>query len=247
MKAEHRKELQTNALSAATTRLVERIKTQNLRPQRRTVLIALVVLLVGGGLLGWWILHNNKKRRDAELWFRFDYPSGRPLETYQVITKEYPQSNQAKASQSQLGWLWLWDLGIQRLGSERSLEEKGEVPWPRYIDFARQMYEEVAETAKDNALLAAEARYNAAVARESMAATNWILRKEGKIEFVPVGTILDDAKQMYNRVHADFPDTVHGRMAKERYDLLEGRESRARIERSYEELRIGLGSYATGG
>lgn len=212
MKAEHRKELQTNTLAAGMGRIVQRMKT---RPQRRTLLwvslgVVAVVLVVG-----YLIIRNNRLRQNSELWELVDHVHT-DQRIAQKLMQEYPQTRQALVARFQRYHLYLWDLGIKRLPDfPRSLKEN---PLKMIMD-VKAGFEQLAEEAKDDPTLAAEARYDIAVAQESLA----------------VGDLknLDKAAALYKRVEEDFPDSARAKEARARRLLIEGKESRARIDEFY--------------
>jgi hypothetical protein len=205
MKAEHRKELQTNTLAANMGRLVQRIKT---KPQRRTVLWVALAVAVVAGLIGWYVLHGNRQRQTAELWYMAGNLDERNLKT---LLSNWPNTKPGLAARYQYAWLILWNDGIKQLGTS-----------PKAVDSvkaAQSEYKRLLEEAKEDKSLAAEAAYNIALAQESLAVSN------------PKN--LDDAIPLYKRVVDDYGGTAWAKSAQKRLDALKGAESRAEVERIY--------------
>jgi hypothetical protein len=225
MKAEHRKELQTNTLAANMTRLVQRIKA---KPKPRTVLWIVLGGIVLAVVAGWWIIRNNRNRLNSELWMKVDLPflqvgtrENRAVYAIEQLFQAYPKTKQGRAAIFQYLNLLLWDDGIKRLVIKNE-------PFPGYslnptalklIKTAKENYEVMAEQVKDDPVLASEARYNAAVAQESLAVEN--LKN------------LEEAIPLYEKVANEFPDTARGKDAKDRLKLLNDEHSRFEIQRFY--------------
>jgi hypothetical protein len=209
MKAEHRKELQTNTLAANMGRLVQRIKT---KPQRRTILWVILGLVVVIVLLSWWVIHNNRKHRDAVHWMEALNPD---LKTLQGDLMQMPKSKPALSARFQLAWVLLWEEGIRKLPeSFQSLES---------IRKAQQMYADLAEDCKGVPDLAAEAHYNVAVAQDSLAV---IGGEKG----------LKEAETLYKEVVDNYPDTARAKDARERLKVLQNEHSRQQILELYRTL-----------
>jgi hypothetical protein len=215
MKAEHRKELQTNTLAASMTRLVQRVKT---RPQRRTVLwvvgSAVIILLVVGYL---WLM-GNRHALDSQLWLIVDLPTPEGMKELNTV---YPSSRQGLAARFQLAYIELWEVGIKQIPTN-----------PKATDFIKQAmahYTDLAEEAKDDPILLAEARYQMAVGQESLALVD------------PRG--LDDAVRLYKKVDSEpCKDTARAVDARERLKVLENARSRQEVDMRYMLLRAFLGN-----
>jgi tetratricopeptide (TPR) repeat protein len=207
MKAEHRKELQTNTLAASMSRLAQRIKT---RPQRRTVLWVLLVLVIVVGLGGWWMIHRNRQRRLAVQWYETLNLDPRVLQDL-ISVKGKP----ALSARFQYAWLYLWEGGIKELpNSPEALKN---------IRNAQERYAQLADECKDAPDLAAEAYYNMAVAQEALA-----VAKFGGSE-----KALQEAAKLYKEVVDNYPETARARDARERLNLLESEEGRRRVAELY--------------
>jgi hypothetical protein len=244
MKAEHRKELQTNTLAASMTRFVQRIKT---KPKRRTVLWVVLVGIVLTGVIGWWVIRNNRIRRNSELWLRVDLPylyEGKDAEGHSVYALEqllraYPNTKQGQAALFQYLDMILWEHGIKRLVKEidnpflEPADKDKKTKTKRYglnlgavklINDLKKRYERLADELKDDPVLGAEARYNVAVAQESLA-----------IDDVKN---LEEAIPLYERVVRDYGETARGKDAKERLKLLQDPHTQLDARTFYLSIRL---------
>jgi hypothetical protein len=228
MKAEHRKELQTNTLAASMGRLVQQIKK---KPQRRTVLwitLAAVVLVV---IVGYFFIRSNQKKRDSELWTYLEVSSP---EAARVLATEWRDSNPGVAARFQQGYLYLWEFGIKRL-PQRQLQAEGASPGD-FIRAAKRVFEELAEETKDDSILASEALYSVAVAQEALAVRELKdLKAEGEMAR-DLSNALDEAARLYKKVEDRYPETARAKEAAKRRKQLDGKDTRPEIMDFYTHL-----------
>jgi hypothetical protein len=201
MKAEHRKELQTNALADRMGRMVQRIKTP---PNRRSVLwIVIVAVLVVAGLVLLW-RWNSRRTLTSNLWVAVDegrllYLTKRGTEASELLT-EYAGTKPGAAARFQLGYTRLWDTGVKLLAAQPTLALKS-------ISSAEKLFKDLHEECKDDPVLGPEAAYALAVIEETRA--------------VEDRNNLDRAKQAYQDVANRYKASAAGRAAGERAKYLE--------------------------
>jgi len=214
MKAEHRKELQTNALADRMGRVIQRMKQ---RPKRGSLLTVVLVLFVVAAALFFLWRRSSANQREADRWV--DFARAQAPQTMQKVEQLNPGTLQARLADFQLAWLFLYDFGIKSLPVDAEEAVKN-------IKTAREKYEQLLPNVKDDPVLAPEARYDIAVAEESLAAD-------------PRGdprTHLNAAKELYSAVARDYPKSAHAKDAEKRAKQLADPEERARIERFYNSL-----------
>jgi hypothetical protein len=225
MKAEERKKLETNLLADRMGRTIQSIKKP---PKRKTILIILGVLLLLVGVTVGYVWYMNSLNTDSAKWMYMyelnpysmekEILKIRPPKDDQdaiVIKKDYEavsRTPQGKIARLNRAWLFLWNNGIQRLGSDPDGSLKA-------IKKAKEDYTELQEDCKDNPLLHAESMYGLAVAEESLA--------------VEDPKHLKDCKELYGQVKDKYEDTIWGQRASERLKELEDTKSFAVIQEFY--------------
>jgi hypothetical protein len=214
MKAEHRKELQTNALADRMGRVIQRMKQ---RPKRGSLLtVVLVLFVVAAAILFLW-RRSSAKEREAQRWV--DFARAQAPQSMQQVEQHNPGTFQARLADFQLAWLFLYDFGIKSLPVDVDEGVKN-------ITAAKARYEQLLPQVKDDPVLAPEARYAIAVAEESLAADP---RGDARKR-------LNAAKDLYSAVARDYPKSAHAKDAEKRAKQLADPEERTRIERFYESL-----------
>jgi hypothetical protein len=230
MKAEHRKELNTNTLAAGMGRLVQTIKK---KPERRTVLWILLGLGVVLVPVLFFTLRSVGRNRDAGLWAKLDGDQKGLFELIQV----YPRTKQGQAARFQYAWLLLWEAGIKELPKPPDPRDKDRGGPVENIKAAKELYEGLANEVEDPTL-AAEAWYHIGIAEESLAVNpDWNFADPKADD--PVKKALESAIQYYKKVVADYEKTAYADEARARLKLLQGKE-RAEIEEQYRRLRTEL-------
>jgi hypothetical protein len=213
MKAEHRKELQTNALADRMGRVIKRMKQ---RPSRGSFMTVVLVILVVVAVIFFLWRRGAAKEREAQRWV--DFARGQD----ERLLTTYPGTTQAHLAEIQLAWFALYESGIKRLPVDPKSATQS-------IQAAKTSYERIWSEMKDDPVIAPEARYAIAVAEESLAVDD------------PV-THLEAARKLYDAVVADYPNSAHAEEARKRAKLLADPEQRARIERFYNALGRSIGS-----
>jgi hypothetical protein len=212
MKAEHRKELQTNLLADRMGRMVQRVRN---RPSRRTVLWILLAVVVVVIYLGFSIYRSNQRAIVSTNWMMLgeEYittatPKGGVTQNPWVV--EYRDTNAGLAARYQFAWLRLWDQGLKHLISNpvRALVN---------IKDSEKDFAILSEDCKDDPILAPEAGYAMAVIEET--------------KTVEDRASLDKAIARYKTVASKYKDSAAGRAAAQRADYLE--KNRSSVEEFY--------------
>jgi tetratricopeptide (TPR) repeat protein len=198
MKAEHRKELQTNALADAVGKLIKGARS---RPNATTVTFWVFLILAVGLFFGWrwWSSHSERTR--SALWLRLDEAAN--LEAVAAVARDgqgTPPGRMARYQQARV----LLRQGLSELCSYSATREEREKNPPPLdkLEQARDLYNQLHKDARDNPLLAQEALMGAAKAEEALG------------DF-------DAAREKYQALANDFPDSFLGKQAAVRARLLE--------------------------
>jgi len=219
MKAEHRKELHTNALADRMGRMVQQVKTG---PSRRAVLWLILALIAVVVFVGWTIYSNNKRNTMSQMWAdvgedsitsysRVDTPQGARYRLVLVpLLKEYQDANPGLAARYQLAWATFWEQGLKQMGvnAAQALDT---------LDGAEKMFSDLSEECKDDPVWGPEAAYALAVIQESRT--------------VKERTALDKAITRYRGVQSKYKDSALGKSAAQRAEYLE--KNRDRVEDFY--------------
>jgi hypothetical protein len=213
MKAEHRKELQTNALADRMGRVIQKMKQ---RPSRGSFLtVVLVIFVVLAGIFFLW-RRSRAAEQAAAAWV--DFSRTQEKQTLELVMDklEPVQPRVARLADIQLAWIDLYENGIKMMAVDPRRAAAN-------IKLAKGRYERLLPDLKDDPVLAPEAHYALAVAEESLAVDD------------PV-THLSAARELYNAVAKDYPKSAHAKLAEKRAKQLSNSEERARIERFYNAL-----------
>ena len=216
MKAEHRKELQTNYLADRMGRLMQGMKAgpQNTGSMVIWVLVALTI----GTVVVWYIAGMNSNR--SPLWVRFEQDSDRhDLEGLMQLANANPGTLPARAARLQRARISLEEglaslYGIQREAAVSQVEQ------------ARQLYADLAQECTDDPILAPQALMGAAKAEEALA---------GIPKTDDASECLDKALEYYRRLTKNYPNSFLAKAAQERVDSLE--KNRDDADKFYQEMR----------
>lgn len=195
MKAEHRKELQTNALADRLGRLLQNVKSP---PKKSSVLYWLLAIVLVAGVVGFFIWRSRGGTATAKNWE--DFESGDPIASKALLDSR-AKTAAGKAERFQLAWSYLWDGVIregelqERVGGIKFLMSD---PIRAVISFerARKLYTDLADECKDDEVLGAEAVYSLAVIEETLAAAGPLYDRAAQ---------LDKALRHYRDVVEKFP------------------------------------------
>ncbi len=217
MKAEHRKELETNTLADRMGQAMQRVKTG----RRSTfmlyffVAIALLIALWFG-----WSYMAGSRQETSNRWLFLD--DGGQKNLAELATKE-KSTNAGKAARLQIAWMLYWEKGVKFVGTD----PQGAM---QMLKTSGDLYRELAEECKDDPLFEPQALLGIAVVEETKTLQD--------------PAHLDKAHEAYKAVlGADnkYKDTIEGKYAKERIELLKDAKKRAEIAALYDDLRRDFG------
>lgn len=235
MKAEHRKELETNSLADTMGQAVRNLRT---RPRRRMLIYG--ALVIGAALAifltyRWW---NLRKEENTQRWYFLadgsrsailalvdNSPGSNPAGVSAAAAN--PGSAAGKAAALQLAWFEYWRsfqmLGGQKPGDAlKQLKQLGEVRYP-----------ELAKMCAGDETFEPETLYFQAVIEETRSVED-IKR-------------LDSAKSMYEKLaNEKYGKSAFGQRAAERTALLNDPEKSKDVRQLYQDLKVGLGIRAAG-
>jgi hypothetical protein len=236
MKAEHRKELQTNALADRIGRFFKGVRTKT---QTNTLLVG-VILLVGAAVIGGWIYFNRaaKKARSA-MWVEVDSAAGQEQaadqegnpphsgqknldkaeEDLEQVIEKHKGTNAALMARFQLAQLNLRSRGIDMLGEFPGMLK---VKPLASIKKAQEQYESLAEDCKDDPYWGPQALLGKAKCLETLAVED--LKN------------LDKAARVYRDLADNHGASAAGQAAKDRLAKFNDRSQRERIETFYTDL-----------
>lgn len=220
MKAEHRKELETNILADSMGRVVQRMKE---RPQKRTVL-----WVIGGAviLLAVFVVYRYRQmgREEAALsWVQLAQlrsleplfqMSGLDPKTFRKTPAGPDLTNAGKTARFQLAWYFLWTQGIMKLGADSNgaLGSLGN---------AEVMYMALAQECSEDPMWESEALYGLAIIEETRAIVD--------------SKHLDTAKTRFEALAEKHPKTGYGKLAKERATYIAS--NRDEVRNFYQDLQ----------
>jgi hypothetical protein len=216
MKAEQRKELETNTLADKMGQMMKRFQGS----PRRTFMIYVAVaalLIVGSYFIYRWVVIG---RQDAsEQWIKlFD---GSNAHLAYLIQKD-TASPAGKAARFQAAWYLYWHQGILQLGKNNDQAMKS-------MKICADQYAQLAEECKDDPIFEPQALLGLAVVEETRS-----VESRGH---------LDKAAEYYEAVTKKHEKTEHAKFAQARLDLLKDKEKgeRAKLSNLYEDLQKSLG------
>jgi len=194
MKAEHRKQLQTNVLADRMGRFVQSLKQ---RPQRRTVLYVVLAIAAVAAVFIFFNMRRISREKESKKWVWLD--NGHEVFMAELLKDT---GNAGKAATFQVAWLQYWDNGVRRLG-------KDHVEALRSLLRAKGAYQDLAERCKDDPLWEPEARYCLAAIEEAFA----IVDRD----------YLNKAREKYSQVAEKFKDSAAGQRAEAKAELLKAK------------------------
>lgn len=199
MKAEHRKELQTNVLADKLGRVLQNMRAG---PSRGTaVLLVVAVLAVVLGLI-WYYFWKSKEESTSRLWVRWNgITTPQELQNF-ADDKDIQGTPQSRLARFELARQKLLE-GTRKLGSSIDRD-----PAITSIREAGKLYEELADQVTDNPLMQQQAMLGAAKAQEAL--SEWA-----------------KAKEAYKRLQDKYPNSTLGEYAQDQLKRLSD-ESRTR-------------------
>jgi hypothetical protein len=208
MKAQHRKELHTNALADRLGRLLQSAKTG---PSRTAAVIWSLVLLAAAVLLGWFAYDRYSKKENSTEIRELEEASTR--EDYEKIANAHPNTPAGRIARILFARLSLregLDHFYAGMPDDRAAAKKK-------IEQARDTYEKLAKDCKDSPLLVQECLMGAAKSRESLG------------DF-------DGALATYQQLARDHKESYLGTEAAARAEALSDHDKRTQIEEFYQAM-----------
>jgi hypothetical protein len=211
MKAEQRKELETNTLADKMGQTMQRVKAGS----RRTALIYFIgMLALALVLFIGYRYYSISKQEASEQWLKLYDASPGYLRYLSAKEGETPAG---KAARLQTLWIFFWEQGVKRLGTD----QRGTMELFKILD---REYKDLAETCKDDPLFEAQALLGQAVVVECWAVQDRVH--------------LDKSKRLYEELADKHPTLAEGKFARERFDLMKDARKAAELRSIYEELQL---------
>ena len=206
MKAEHRKELETNVLADRLGRVVTNLKQG---PQRGTALYVVLGILVAALVFFSVRWYRVTKNENSEAWLMFEVGEMKGLED------NYPQSKPGQAWRFQRAWFTMWEHGIKKLGAD----QKGAF---ENLENARRVFEDLKTEVAGDPVLEPEALYALAQIEET-----WAVKDRNHLQ---------TAAEMYQDLAKAHPKSAYGELAAKRAEILTDETKRGEVARLYQEL-----------
>jgi hypothetical protein len=224
MKAEHRKELETNILADRMGRMLQGMKSA---PKGTSALIWVFVILALVTIVAWrWYASSVRNDRSA-LWTSLNRYSEEQipaqLHDLQTLFEDHRGTIAGRAARFQEARLRLRD-------GQRNLTTRERDHAIQDVDRARAIYRELIDACPDEPILEQEALMGVASAEESLVGVHY---KPEKSDEEITGN-LATAIEYYQRLAAKYPNSVNGGVAKKRLEKLGANEKE--IESFYAQL-----------
>jgi hypothetical protein len=213
MKAEHRKELETNILA---DKMGKFISSSHGRPSRGVVFYAVIGLVAALAVFLVYRWYVNSATRLGTAWYLLE--DGAP-QTIEQMANSTEANAATKAARFQVAYETLWLTGMKQLGS-RPKEAM------QRIQMAEEIYRKLAEACKGDPIYEPEALYALAVIEETRAIND--------------RTNLVTALEKYKAVTKLNKDSAFAKLAQERVEALEDDEKNRQINRFYQDLEENL-------
>jgi hypothetical protein len=213
MKAEHRKELETNILADKVGKLITGAKEGPSRGFVFYLTAGLAAVVVAFLLYRWWVVGGDA---NARLWLAIeDGDRDRIAAVYKLGPTDFP----GKVAAFQFAWEDLWFFGLKRLGENPKEARKA-------IAEAEERYVTLAKACQGDPVFQPEALYGLAVIAE----TNAIDDRNNLV----------DALDKYKAVVKANKESAFAVLAQQRVNDLEDDEKNRAIQRFYHDLEIHL-------
>jgi len=209
MKAQHRKELQTNVLADRLGRFLRNAKEG---PSRQVLVIWGAVLLAAAIGLGWWYFSRHSEQENSAE--NRDLQEATTRDDYKKIADAHPNTPAGRMARLQLARMSLRE-GLEQLYSGLS-DDRAKAR--SRLEEARDSYRQLATDFKDAPIIVQQCLMGEAKAQESLGD-------------------LDDALAGYQRLANEYPDSALGKEAKERVAFLENADNRAQLEKFNAEMK----------
>jgi tetratricopeptide (TPR) repeat protein len=205
MKAEHRKELQTNVLADTLGRVLVNVKKG---PSRQTLIIVGVVVVIVLGYLGWRYLSRSSQESRSALWVQVDQENRQLDAAADLGQVEVALTQLEEAAKEHAGTVpaqvmrlirarTLLYLGLENLCAQRERDKA-----IKQVEEARDLYAQLAEQTSKTPVLHQETLLGVARAKESL----------GQV---------DEAREDYRNLANRYPQSAAGKLAQQRLEYLE--------------------------
>jgi alpha-L-fucosidase len=207
MKAEHRKELQTNVLASSLNRFLQGFKE---KPDNKALLLGGFVLLAAVLVVVWWFVRQEWDKSRSALWTEVNNAGS--LQKLDEVVDKNPGTMPGRVARFEKA-RYLLHQGLEDLAKKpreeraKTLEEK--------IAPAGQLYEKLAEETGDFPLLHQEALLGAARAREVQGDIDGAVKFYGELAKAQPETGFTKQAQEYLQF-LDTDVTVDGKTVKNR-------------------------------
>jgi tetratricopeptide (TPR) repeat protein len=200
MKAEHRKELQTNTLAKTLGQTIQGLK----EGPSRTVLVVVVLVALAALLVGTWLYFSSaSKNADSALWYQWDgLATTEQLDSF-LKNKELDETAQGRLSRYLAARRDLYE-GLRSLGQD-SKSAQGD------LKKAAEQYSKLAAEPAKVPSLNQEALLGAAQAYEALGD-------------------YDKAKGFYSQLAEKYKDTLQGHHAQQQLDRLNNADNQKTLE-----------------
>jgi hypothetical protein len=187
MKAQHRKELQTNALADRMGRMIEAVKAG---PSQATMMVMGGIVVLGAALFfGWRYYSRVSLQNRSTLWLQIEEATELP--ELEKIATANPNTVAGKVARLQ------WARTLYREGIEKLYSATDRDKAKQNVEQARSLFDQLTKDLSDNPVMMQEALMGAAKARESL------------------GDV-DGATSAYDKLAKDFPKSALGKEAEDR-------------------------------
>jgi hypothetical protein len=214
MKAEHRKELETNILADRMGRMIQGARKG---PSRSTVYLVIGILAVCVAAFIWTRWRTRSAETLSRNWVELE---GAQFQSLQALGTQYSTTNVGKAARLQLAWDLMWSFGIKRVGGANS---KGAM---ENILKAQDMYERLKDDCKNDPTFLAEALYGLALIEETRV-----------LETTEDPPNMERALERYKEVTTKCKETAFAKLAQDRVDLLEDPAKVKEVQQFYRDMR----------
>jgi hypothetical protein len=214
MKAEHRKELETNTLAEGVGHFVQRMKE---RPRRSMLgyVVAAAIFIIALVLVSRWFYMSRLET--AENWSLFERQSQTALDK---LINEAGETPPGKAALLEKSWITFWEMGVKGLGHKPADAMK-------QLDEAYNEYRKAAERCEGDPTMEPEALYAMAVIEETKALVD---RKH-----------LETAREQYQKLNDKYGQSAFGKMAEQRVVTMKDEKKKAELLQFYQNLSTQLG------
>ena len=215
MKAEQRKELETNALADRMGHLVQRMKTQPRRSTLYYVLGGIAVAIIVFVIARWFQVGRTE---NSQRWFMIN--NGTQTYLKELAVRE-GETNPGKAARFQFAWMFYWEFGVKRIGVGNGGEAM------QSMDEAAGLYRKLADECAGDPFWEPEALYGQAVIEETRAVQNL--------------DALENAKKFYEELATKHKESARGKLAADWVANYENKEKREQLQQFYQEMHTALG------